>query len=52
MALQNFTSSRHMQTMVVVGGKAQDGQCSALQILGKQTKGLTWLMYLGVPQGP
>lgn len=36
MILQNFTFSKHIQTMVVAGREAQDGQHFGLQVLGKQ----------------
>lgn len=36
MILQNFTPSKHSQTMVVPGREAQDGQHIGLQVLGKQ----------------
>lgn len=38
MILQNFTSSKNTQTMVVAGREAQDGQHVGLQVLGKQSE--------------
>lgn len=38
MILQNFTSSKHSQTMVVAGREGQDGQHVGLQVLGKQSE--------------